>query len=56
MGMVGAQRGERRGVQQEAAIAGAGVELGKDVETVHSEDAKDTPSRASVRSAASTPR
>ena len=30
--------------------------FGKDVQAVHSEDAKDTPSRASVRSAASTPR
>jgi hypothetical protein len=41
---------------QQAAIAVAGVKLGKDVQAVHSEDAKDTPSRASVRSAASTPR
>ncbi len=51
-----AQRGERVGLQQQAAVAGAVVEFGKDVEAVHSEVAKDTPSRRIVRSAASTPR
>ena len=51
-----AQRSQRVGLQQQGARALAIVELGKDMEAVHSEVAKDTPSRRSVRSAASTPR
>jgi hypothetical protein len=53
---VAAARCKHRRLEQQPAVAAAVVEFGKYVEAVHSEDAKDTPSRPSVRSAASTPR